>query len=570
MRLLKLSSDNPKFRPLDFNPGLNIVAGLQKTKDGKETFNSVGKSLSLKMVHYLLGARFDPKKPEDKKLKNYLSKYGAFYLDFLHDSKAYSIKKDFSQTDYYINGDKVNQTSYSDALNKIFSINDDNLKFRRIFNCFARRYGDSYYADALTQQGQPLNDYYQRIVNLYLLGINTPLIKERYGIKEELNKIVNASKAIKEYQPTSDSTNLKDIIDKIADLQHKKDNFIIAESYDELKKEADSLTTELNELRNKVFFLQKTLEKKQSSLLDAKTSSIDINQILDIYNEAQFFFDAKISKRLDDAQIFHITLLKNREKRLLIEIENIKKELSTFSATLETKSKQRDNILKDLNNTGALEERDSITESIKTLELERDNLKKYENMLHEFNKEKSRLNTRNALIKEESIVFLENNQDRFDFIENEFRTLVKRFYNNHGGELKIKETKDTNYLFDIITDIPRDGGQAVGEVKIFCYDVLMYLLNKDLLGFLAHDGCIFSGMDTRQKATIFKTILELVKEPDFQYFINIGQNTLNDILNENSDPVILTTEDKQTINEAVILELYDKNPVNWLFGEDFS
>ena len=170
------------------------------------------------------------------------------------------------------------------------------------------------------------------------------------------------------------------------------------------------------------------------------------------------------------------------------------------------------------------------------MEVERDNLKKYENMLHDFNKEKTKLNARNALIKEESIVFLENNQDRLDFIENEFRTLVKKFYNNHGGELKIKETKDANYLFDIIADIPRDGGQAVGEVKIFCYDVLLYLLNKDSLGFLAHDGCIFSEMDTRQKATIFKTILELVSEPNFQYFINIGHNTLSDILNENSNP----------------------------------
>ena len=104
-----------------------------------------------------------------------------------------------------------------------------------------------------------------------MLGINTPLIKERYEIKDYLNKTVNASKAIKEYQPTSDNTNLKDLIDKLSDLQYKKDNFIIAESYDQLKKEADNLTAELNELRNQVFLLQKKLDKKQYNLKNSKT-----------------------------------------------------------------------------------------------------------------------------------------------------------------------------------------------------------------------------------------------------------------------------------------------------------
>jgi uncharacterized protein YydD (DUF2326 family) len=42
---------------------------------------------------------------------------------------------------------------------------------------------------------------------------------------------------------------------------------------------------------------------------------------------------------------------------------------------------------------------------------------------------------------------------------------------------------------------------------------------------MAHDGCIFSEMDSRQKSTILKIILELTANNDFQYFLNIGQNT---------------------------------------------
>jgi len=248
----------------------------------------------------------------------------------------------------------------------------------------------------------------------------------------------------------------------------------------------------------------------------------------------------------------------------------IDKRKSVFDNILEKTSVQRDAILKDLDNTGALEEFNSITERIKSLETERDNLKKYEDLLFDFKKEKSNLESKNALIKEKSILYLEEKYEFLESIENTFRALVKRFYDNHGGSLKIEETKDAQYLFDINPHIPKEGSQAVGEVKIFCYDVLLYKLNKDLLGFMAHDGCIFSEMDPRQKSTMFKIILELIRENDFQYFLNIGQNTLNEVLDENHKINALTNEDKQAIKDALILELYDMNPVNWLLGEDFS
>ena len=83
---------------------------------------------------------------------------------------------------------------------------------------------------------------------------------------------------------------------------------------------------------------------------------------------------------------------------------------------------------------------------------------------------------------------------------------------------------------------------------------------------MAHDSCIFSGMDGRQKATIFKIVIELIKENELQYFINIGQNSLEEILNQG----ILTETEKDFVKDNIILELYDKHSSNWLFGESFD
>ena len=161
---------------------------------------------------------------------------------------------------------------------------------------------------------------------------------------------------------------------------------------------------------------------------------------------------------------------------------------------------------------------------------------------------------------------LAKEKDFLGSIEDKFREIVKKFYDNHGGSLELKETKTAKYLYDIAVEIPRGSSQAIGEVEIFCYDVLLYKLNKDILNFMAHDGYIFSEMDPRQKATIFKVILELIQNYDLQYFINIGESSLEEVLEQK----ILNDSEKEQISKSIILELYDKDPKNWLFGQEFN
>ena len=571
MRLLKLTSSNPKFNTINFEKGLNIVVGTQLTKEQKKTINGIGKSMSLSLVHYMFGSDFKSK--SDKKLNEYLSNYGDFILTFIHSEKEHVIKKNFSQSEYYLNGVEIKKTNYSKALTKLFLGNEDSKpSFKQTFNCFARKYSSetSYYSNILAQQGRPIEDYHQRHTNLSLLHIDLKLIEESYDIKNKLSKLEKAKTTIETYKKALDSSNINDIKDEIQKLENQLQDFIIAENFDVLKQKADDLTSQLNEVRNRMFFNDKKLKRKEISLEDSKNTNIDIEKIEKLFNEANFFFEDKVIKRLDQAQEFHTNLIVNRKKRLAIEISDLKILLIQLQTDKESVSIKRDTILKDLNNSGALEERDSLKDRIKTLETEKNDLEKYENILSDFKKDKSDLDVKNAIVKQKSISYLEKNHEQHNKIEQTFRDLVKRFYDNKGGSLKIEEAPTAKYLFNINSHIPKEGSQGVGEVKIFCYDVLLYLLNKDVLNFLAHDGCIFSGMDGRQKTTIFKVILELIKDDDFQYFLNIGEDTLNEILDNSNQINILTEEEKETIKQSVRLELSDKEPENWLFGEGFD
>jgi uncharacterized protein YydD (DUF2326 family) len=118
--------------------------------------------------------------------------------------------------------------------------------------------------------------------------------------------------------------------------------------------------------------------------------------------------------------------------------------------------------------------------------------------------------------------------------------------------------------------VPRDGSQGINEVKIFCYDFLLYQLRPSLLSFIAHDGCIFSEMDPRQKSMIFKVAIETIENSDLQYFVNIGQSSLDEILDVDDKLQILSKSEKAYIKRSVILELFDKDPSNWLFGTSFG
>lgn len=570
MKLLQLRSDNPKFKTLNFFSGLNIVAGLQLSKEEKQTFNGIGKSLSLKLIHYMFGSTFNIKDSEARRLKSFLSGYGVFYLSFIHKEKKYTIKKDFSKPDYYINGEKINQTAYPSRLKEIFFGDQFPISFRQIFNCFARRFGGTYYSNVLTQQGRPHTDYHQRLTNLFLLGIKTELLLDRLRVQENLKHLEKASKVIKGYGDALDKTNLKDLKDDISRLYKQKANFIIAENYDSMKKQADDLTVRINEIRNAIFFDEKKKQKKEGNLISSENINIDPARIEKIFKEADFFFSDQIVKRLEDAQKFHNTLVVNRKRRLKLEIKELEIKLTECSKDLRKISEKRDGILKDLDNSGALEELNSISARIKSLEAERDDLEKYEKLLTDFKKDKSKLDLENMHIKDKSMLYLDQEREHISFIEDQFRVLVKRFYDDSGGSFDVVGTETAKYLFDIDIHVPKEGSQGVGEAKIFCYDVLLCQLNKNLLGFLAHDGCIFSEMDPRQKSTILKIVLELIQNGEFQYFLNVGENTLKEILDKDNKINILNENDKKQIEESVIISLYDKNPKNWLFGEKFS
>lgn len=560
MELLQLTCSNPNFKTLNFKSGFNLVVGIKISEDQHKSTNGIGKSMTLNLLHFMLGATPNLKREKKKFLEN----YGVFTLVFQHNNVEYCVEKNFSDSSFKLDGRKFGLKKYKEKLTEIFGFSSSPCSFRQIFDCFARRYDEDIdYYKTLQQQGQNLACFEQKLTNLFLLGIDMDLIQEYHVLHQEMKELENIKKALTKQR--SSQTNQKNIDEEILALEEKITKIEIYAGYDELKEKDENLTLELNQIRNNLSKIRTLINLKRRNLKDIQTK-VNLDEIERLYQEAQLFFSKNIFQTLQDVQNFHITLIENRRNRIHEELKSLEKDLDNLTKQEKEKGEERDQILKNLKNNGVLEERDSIMNAINNLKLEKQKMMRYALLIEEMSDKEKDKKQRIEAIKEQSLFYLHNTvRTHIDQLESRFLSLIYSFYNNRNANLEILPTKKAQYLFDIQINTEQGGSQGRDKVKTFCYDTLLYMQNPTLLRFMAHDGCIFSGMDVRQQAIILKIALELVDGGGFQYFLNIDSITFDNIKKIG----ILSQEEICKIENGIILSLDDNDPKNWLFGEKF-
>lgn len=112
------------------------------------------------------------------------------------------------------------------------------------------------------------------------------------------------------------------------------------------------LTNQLNEFKNKIYLHIKKLNVKKINYEKHEYIDIDIEKIELLYDEANFFFEQKISKRLDEAQSFYKNLSRNKRSSLKIEIVALKDQLDELNKRMDRMSNERGILIKTIHNEG--------------------------------------------------------------------------------------------------------------------------------------------------------------------------------------------------------------------------
>src|SRR5574344_550559 len=567
MRLIELRANKDSFKTVKFNnKGMSLIVAKKRTDSEKNTYNSVGKSLIVALIHFCLAAKKNPAFEEN--LKDWI-----FYLDFeVNGNKFTSSRSTDKQEIIYVNDKPMTLKEFRDFFAKeVFYINSQiqNLSFRSLISRFIRPSRGSY---ASYNNYIPKEKEYSQLLNTsYLMGLDISYVIKKNDLMNQIDWVRDLKSKIKKdttiksfFSVEKDSeTDIKiaELEKKISKLQHDIDSFAIAKDYFDVKREADEISRNLHYYKNQYTKIQTAISNIIKSL--QVQPDISKKQLEDFYQEANTQLCEMVKKRLDELESFNKKLLTNRIVSLNEEKNKFKQQLLDIASKRNKLSFEEDKRLQYLQSHGALDDYTKMANLLSDYKMELSKLQQFKRLIREYQ-------TKQDETKKD---FAEQNILTFKYLDSikpitqnhlsTFQTLSDQFYYNKVAGITINNNDGNNKLrFNINAKIEDDTGDGINEVKIFCFDwTILKGQYNHCVKFIFHDSRIVSENDPRQVVTMLRVANKECIENNFQYILTINQSTLTAIQAEMSEE-----EFDKLINKNEVLELNDISDSNKLLG----
>ncbi len=567
MHLISLTANQESFRSVQFKKGVNLIlgrVGKQTAPNVKKTYNGVGKTLVLRLVHFCLGSNAIPVFQE--RLPGW-----DFTLKFEIGGKTYSATRSTqSQNTIQLDDETLPYAEFNRRLQELLFPGLTDIKyltFRGLFPHFARLSKDGY--TSWNKTGGEGKDYQVLLSNAYLLGLDPGLVQQKYDIRQDQDRISKGKQnlekdpVLKKFFSRED-----DLAFELADLQEKEAhlaadlrNFQVAENYDQIKRQADEMSFRLKDLRNEREIVTRNIRNIQKSL--NRQPDISADEVVSVYDKASKALGDLVSRRLQDVQQFHNDLLQSRTLRLRAELTRLELQKETVDQQVESLNGELDRYLKYLGSHGALDDFVALNEQLGDLRKQIDKLNSFKQLRTEYQTEASRLK---AKLAESDVVAQTHLTENAPAIERNltlFRSLSKEFYDDKPGGIDISVNTGENQIrFDLKVKIQDDASDGINEVKIFCYDfTILAAKHFHKCQFLFHDSRLFSNMDPRQRSTLFRLATKETESSQLQYIASVNQDQVEALKDYYS------AEDYASIIESnKILELTDDAESSKLLG----
>lgn len=583
-----IKSNNPKFKPVIFHSGFNVVLADRNSSDDsddKQTRNGAGKTTLIEIMHFCLGSKVT----KNSVFKNENLKGWSFILELDIGEKTYKIERyTDSPNKMYIDGDisyltfdckydkklkrhYVAPTNFNKAmLEEFYGIlaTEKNTEyipsFRELISYAIRKNVDGYKSAFEFFSRQKASSI--QICNAFFLNLSLEYAGQFQRLKEKKKGIDNYKNAAKLGVVGSLNLNIGELSTEVITRQKDIDNikeqldaFQIHPQYEDISKEANLLTSEIHLLTNTLVLRQQLLERYEKSYAKEEPE-LPIDDIQKIYAEAGVLFPDSVIHPLSNVIDFHKTIVANRTDYLRNEISSLKKEINEITNKIKTLSTQRSEKMKILETHGALAEyvliQDRYTEAKQLLEDAKKRLESAEYI--EDSKSRLKIENQELLIKSR-----QDYNERIKIREQAI-SLFKantEFLYPESGILTI-DLKETGYAFGV--EIKSSRSQGVNYMKVFCYDMVLSELGRAknrYPDFLVHDSTIFDGVDERQVARALMLAQLKCEKLGYQYICLI-----------NSDMVPYQEFDDEftsQFNNNIILKISDNRENGGLLGIRF-
>lgn len=567
MRLIELTADRASFRPVRFNPeGLSLIVGGRSQKeeaDSDKTYNGVGKSLAIALIHFCLGSNkvnaFQESIPD-----------WEFSLRFESSGNDHRVARNTSRQNVVVfDGQEMKLVELREHLAHLafdLPAGIEGLSFRPLLYKFLRR-GKADYVEAEYTSSD--HSPYERLIrNIFLLGLDVELVAEKARLNQRLKRIQDSNKSLKNdpvlrefYTANKDvEIELSFLQERIAQLEENQRSFEVADDYYQVEKEANDLGVELQALRNRAVILRNAIDNIDKSL--KVRPDITPDRIEAAYRELGSAFRPETLRRLDEVQEFHRHLVDNRVTRLSQERRRLERELAAKEQSIRERNDALNEKTAFLGRSRALDYFVAIGSEIASLKAKAQKLNDYRALGRRWSDE---LATTKGAMQQEVLranEYLAQIHPRLDEINAVFKGLSRRLYPDSPAGLTLRNNDGENQVrFNFEVRIENDASDGINEARIFCYDLTLLTAGRNHhLDFVVHDSRLFSDMDPRQRAETFRIARDITARRGCQYIATLNEDQIAGMED------YLTDEEREMIAANTVLSLGDRAAEEKLLG----
>lgn len=503
--IIQINSDFPNFKPINLNSGVNIILA---TKVNSST-NSVGKSISLELINFIMGADYS---------KSKLSKYKDLQgfninakISFDEDAKEYSRKMLKGENKIIFEHNKNEEFDLDDwknyLLEHFFNIDYDSniLTWRNLFHFFYQNSTSNKFENALKSfTSEPA--YKTSLFQSFLLNI----AKEEIEAHSQTKQITSEKASFNRYLNT-----IKKSLTVIPEL---------IPNLEDINKENNALFTKINLTKFEISKLERKINllKSKNERLEVALNELKEKKVNDTFEDFSSFFkiiEAELSEYIKrsfkDAQIFHENLINENINVIHIEVQKNNSLLHEFQLELKSKYLILNKLLKDHEENYKKADNYNYEELI------------IKNLVQNGGQAITSVIDRNIKEIEKSNnieipKIIKQQTEKIKKIESFLTTFVNSVY-KYNKNVKFNIHYKTELTVDFKYD--DDSGTGKGNMKIIIYYIFILLLNKIYLGrnidFLILDTDITDGIDSDNLFDLLKITDRLFKKHNLQLILTL-------------------------------------------------
>lgn len=565
--LRRLSADDPRFKTLEFRPGLNILVSDTTARSATtDSRNGAGKTSVIELLHFLLGAQADGMVVMQPQLRPV-----TFSLDLDWPGQPAGVRASRSGARAGVVGLEPDITESPGVMfrqargtapvaewnrlieSALYGLHGDHpgVSGRALLSFTIRRVTSHAFNEPQRSfSRQPEADATTNLA--YLLGLDWQLaaryrdLAAREAARKQLRRAVNDPIWGRIVGTTADLRAQVTVAEsRTADLREQVGEFRVVPQYEALKDRADDLDRRIRQLGNDDVIDQRNLEQLERAVQE--TADTEVRYLEPVYSDLGVLLGDQVRRRFDEVRAFHEAVVRNRRVYLTEEIETRRRRLADRARQRAELGTEQAAVLRQLSEGGALE---ALTMMQQTLAREEAGLEALRNRLEAaraLEASAQQIRAERAGLQQEIRTDLEERGARVRRAMLLFDDYAQRLYGTgRKGYLVIDPAPSS---LKITPRIETDASYGIGHMSIFCFDLTTAVIaHRDGRGpdFLVHDSHLFDGVDDRQLARALAVAAETCAAEGMQYIATFNSDDLAKAESRGFDPASYVMEPRLT------------------------